>query len=76
MKQGGSFGFIVANKWMKANYGQALRRFISTKATIKQIIDFGELPVFQGASTFPAIVITENNKRQINRALSMRRLRN
>jgi type I restriction-modification system DNA methylase subunit len=62
LKPGGRFGYIVANKWMRANYGQALRRFISSKAKIEKIIDFGELPVFQDASTFPAIVITSNIK--------------
>ncbi|HQO01540.1 MAG TPA: TaqI-like C-terminal specificity domain-containing protein, partial [Spirochaetota bacterium] len=61
LKEGGLFGYIVANKWMRANYGKALRTFVASKTTIRQIIDFGELPVFQGASTFPAIVITENS---------------
>ncbi len=57
---GGFFGMIVSNKWMSANYGVALRHFIAEQTTIQQIVDFGELPVFNDASTFPAIVITKN----------------
>lgn len=57
---GGFFGMIVSNKWMSASYGAALRRFIAEKTTIQQIVDFGELPVFNDASTFPAIIITKN----------------
>lgn len=60
LKVGGHFGVIVANKWMRANYGQALRRFMAKKTTLKEIIDFGELPVFQGAATFPAIILSRN----------------
>jgi len=57
---GGFFGTIVSNKWMSASYGAALRRFIAEKTTIQQIVDFGELPVFNDASTFPAIIIIKN----------------
>ena len=56
----GFFGMIVSNKWMSANYGVPLRRFITEHTTIRQIVDFGELPVFNDASTFPAIIITKN----------------
>ncbi|HQJ41643.1 MAG TPA: TaqI-like C-terminal specificity domain-containing protein [Candidatus Aminicenantes bacterium] len=60
LKKGGSFGMICSNKFMRANYGNALRSFISKHTTIEQIIDFGELPVFEGAATFPAIFLTTN----------------
>jgi len=56
----GFFGMIISNKWMKANYGTALRHFIAEQTTIQKIVDFGELPVFNDASTFPAILITKN----------------
>ena len=59
--KGGYFGMICSNKFMRANYGINLRKFISTKSKIIQIIDFGELPVFQNAATFPAIFITQNS---------------
>jgi type I restriction-modification system DNA methylase subunit len=52
----GLFGFIVANKWMRANYGEPLRRWLKQQQ-IKQIIDFGDLPVFTEATTYPCILI-------------------
>ena len=51
----GQFSFIVANKWMRANYGKPLRQFLKTKR-IEEIIDFGDLPVFENATTYPCIV--------------------
>lgn len=62
LKPGGLFGYICSNKFMRANYGKTLRAFLSQNTTIRDLVDFGELPVFAGAATFPAIILTENTK--------------
>ena len=49
---------IVSNKWMRSNYGKALRNFLSHNATIMEIIDFNELPVFGDVIAYPLILIT------------------
>jgi len=51
----GLFSYIVANKWMRANYGKPLRKYLLTKK-IEEIIDFGDLPVFETATTYPCII--------------------
>lgn len=55
LKEGGLFSYIVANKWMRANYGESLRRWMSARS-IEEVIDFGDLPVFQKATTYPCIL--------------------
>ena len=55
----GLFSFIVANKWMRANYGKAQRVWLKTKC-IEEITDFGDLPVFQSATTYPCILRVAN----------------
>jgi hypothetical protein len=55
----GVFSYIVANKWMRANYGKPLRKFLLTKQ-IEEIIDFGDLPVFKTAITYPCILRVTN----------------
>lgn len=62
LKPNGLFGMIVSNKWMKSSYGKALREFLARESTILEIIDFGELPVFENAATFPVIIITRKAK--------------
>jgi len=57
---GGMFSYIVANKWMRANYGKALRGWLKTKC-IEEITDFGDLPVFKNATTYPCILRVSNN---------------
>lgn len=62
----GYFGFIASNKFMRSDYGINLRKFLLKNCSIEQIIDFGELPVFQDASTFPCIFIFRKGQAQKN----------
>jgi len=56
LRSGGYFSYIVANKWMRANYGKSLRQWLKQQ-NIVEIIDFGDLPVFQQATTYPCILV-------------------
>ena len=47
---------------MRSNYGKPLRSFLCDEIHMKQIVDFGELPVFPEAATFPALFLTEKTK--------------
>lgn len=62
LKPNGYFGMIVSNKWIRSNYGKALREYLLKHAAIQQIIDFGELPVFETAATFPIILLTRKTE--------------
>jgi len=55
LKPQGEFSFIIPNKWMRAGYGKKLRTFIASHQ-IHQLIDFGDLPVFEEATTYPNII--------------------
>ncbi|HSQ42416.1 MAG TPA: N-6 DNA methylase [Fibrobacteraceae bacterium] len=54
----GRFGIIVANKWMRANYGEPLRRWLKGQRLL-EIVDFGDLPVFEQATTYPCIFLAQ-----------------
>ena len=55
LNKDGIYSIIVANKWMRANYGNPLRKWMKEKR-ILEIIDFGDLPVFQDATAYPCIL--------------------
>ena len=58
LKPGGLLSFIVTNKWMKAGYGEALRRFFSEKAWVESVVDFGHAKqIFEEADVFPSIMV-------------------
>ena len=61
LKPGGRFGMIVSNKWMRARYGEKLRRFVR-QFQIERLVDFGELKVFEGSSTFPLVIIVDKRE--------------
>lgn len=55
LKPGGQFVYILPNKWMRAGYGSAMRSYLKHFA-IQKILDFGDLPVFEEATTYPCIM--------------------
>lgn len=55
LRPGGVLGIIVANKWLRSNYGQPLRHWLK-QYDVQEITDFGDLPVFQGITTYPCIL--------------------
>ncbi|HSV93926.1 MAG TPA: DNA methyltransferase, partial [Desulfobacterales bacterium] len=54
---GGLLAFISSNKWFRAGYGARLREYVANTCRAVSITDFGELPVFQTAATFPMILV-------------------
>ena len=60
LRKGGLFSYIVANKWMRANYGKPLRSWLKGKC-IEEIVDFGDLPVFTTATTYPCVIRLKND---------------
>lgn len=55
LKPYGEFIYILPNKWMRAGYGGALRRMLKN-ISIRSVVDFGDLPVFEEATTYPCIL--------------------
>jgi len=63
LKKNGQLGYISPNKFINSNYGLNLRKLLY-KFQIEKIIDFGELPVFSDAATFPAIYIMQKRNQE------------
>jgi type I restriction-modification system DNA methylase subunit len=60
LKPGGLMSYIVTNKWMKAGYGEPLRRFFRDQAWIRSVVDFGHAKqIFEEADVFPCIIVAE-----------------
>ena len=61
LKSGGVLGFITPNKWMERKYGFELRLYLKRFDIIK-IVNYGELRIFEDASTEPSIITLSNTK--------------
>ena len=58
LKPGGRLAFVVTNKWMKAGYGEPLRRFFGEKTWVEQVVDFGHAKqFFKDADVFPCFLV-------------------
>lgn len=55
LSAGGHFSFIISNKFMRAGFGKALREWLVQRRLL-EVIDFGDLPVFEEATTYPCIL--------------------
>ena len=60
LKQNGLFSYIMPNKWFQAGYGRQLREYFLNYRII-QLIDFGDIQIFEGATTYPCIFITQKS---------------
>ena len=58
LRPGGRLSFIVTNKWMRAAYGEPLRRFFAEHAWLESVVDFGHAKqIFEDADVFPSIIV-------------------
>jgi type I restriction-modification system DNA methylase subunit len=60
LKPEGMLGFISSATFFKTSSGQSLREFLQQSACLKKVVDFGDLQVFEGVTTYPAILIFQN----------------
>ncbi len=58
LKEEGVLCYICSNKYFRAGYGKKLRGYLGKRATIRQLIDFGDAPVFT-AIAYPSIVLLQ-----------------
>ncbi len=74
LRKGGDFIFIVPNKWMRAGYGKNLRNFLK-EYRMHSILDFGDLPVFEEATTYPCILsVSKNEPKEVFEAVNVETL--
>jgi type I restriction-modification system DNA methylase subunit len=58
LRPGGTACVISSNKWLKAGYGEPLRRFFANSAWVESVVDFGHAKqIFQDADVFPSILV-------------------
>lgn len=60
----GILGFITSNQFQSTEYGQEIRNYINANYNIYKIIDFGDLPVFEGALTYVSIYLFDKRNKK------------
>ena len=52
----GRLGYISSASFFRSGSGRPLRSFLSDNTALEKVIDFGDLQIFGGVTTYPAIV--------------------
>lgn len=69
LKENGILGFITSNKWLRANYGKSLRRYLLENTTIQLLVDLGS-GIFESATVDSNILIYSKHKTNTNQSFA------
>ncbi len=58
---GGRLGYISSSTFFKTGSGEKLRGYLLAHAQLETVVDFGDLQVFEGVTTYPAIIIAQRH---------------
>ena len=56
LKEGGRLGYISSSTFFRTGWGENLRRFLGDRVAVEAVVDFGDLQIFEGVTSYPAIV--------------------
>jgi len=70
LRDKGTLTYISSNKYFRSGYGRQLRHFLGSKATIHQLIDFGDAHVFDSIA-YPSIIILSKQPPEHNQARAL-----
>lgn len=56
LRPGGRLGYISSSTFFRTGSGEPLRHYLRSRAEIESVVDFGDLQIFEGVTTYPAIV--------------------
>lgn len=62
LKDGGRLGFISSSTFFRTGSGENLRAFLGDGVAIESVVDFGDLQIFEGVTTYPAIITLKKEK--------------
>lgn len=62
LKPAGGLGYISSSTFFKTAAGEPLRRYLLKHAALQAVVDFGDLQVFEGVTTYPAIVCLQKKR--------------
>lgn len=59
LKPGGRLGLISSSSFFKTSSGEPLRRLLRQACQLEVLVDFGDWQVFEGVTTYPAVLVAQ-----------------
>ena len=57
LRPGGRLGFISSSSFFKTSSGEPLRRLLRQRCQLEALVDFGDWQIFDGVTTYPAVLV-------------------
>ncbi len=70
LRDGGRLGYISSSTFFRAGAGENLRRFLGDRSAVEAVVDFGDVQIFEGVTTYPAILTLRKSQAGGNGAVS------
>lgn len=64
LKDGGRLGYISSSTFFRTGSGENLRAFLGDRLAIEAVVDFGDLQLFEGVTTYPAILTLRKSDKE------------
>ena len=71
LKDGGRLGYICSSTFFKTSSGAPLRDYILKNSLIETMVDFGDIQVFEGVTTYPAVMGVKKGQKNMMPAKGM-----
>lgn len=65
LSEDGSLGFIISNKFIHNRYGEKIRDNIIQNYRIREIINFGDISVFEGIQAYPLVFVADRINKDV-----------
>ncbi len=66
LKKKGINGFILPHKFVNAEYGVGIRECISNQQALRHIVHFGDLQIFNQATTYTCLLFLQQNNSKVS----------
>jgi type I restriction-modification system DNA methylase subunit len=63
LNESGRLGYIVPHKFFNSQYGAPIRKVLSEGRHLSHVVHFGDAQVFEGATTYTALVFADKDER-------------
>lgn len=70
LKNGGRLGYISSSTFFRTGSGENLRKFLGDHVAVEAVVDFGDLQIFEGVTTYPAIITLRKGAAEDDGALA------
>lgn len=62
LKEDGKLGYITSNKFTRSRYGKKIRQIITSRYSLSEYVEFGDINIFSDATNFASILIIDRDE--------------